>query len=156
MPFMQSTEADAYWSLMALIVQNGSEFTDAAPATYSLEYVAFLPPFDSLYRLTNFEYGWKETEFEQKFRFRRHAALFISWHFFGIFGIPTGDREKFFVREPSWCSDYEKSSLLVATTPMGFAHHSTLVLCVQFRSLFFCIAVAEHYVFALFRFYRLP
>lgn len=32
---------------------------------------------------------------------------------------------------------------------MGFAYHSILELCLQRRSLLFCIAVAEHCIFAL-------
>lgn len=38
------------------IVQNGSDLTDAAAITHSLEYAAFSRPFDLLYLLKRFEY----------------------------------------------------------------------------------------------------
>lgn len=70
--------------------------------TFSLEYVAFLCPYDTVHFLTNFEYWSKAIQFEQRFRARRKAALLVSWHFVDIFGTSTRNREESIVRVPSW------------------------------------------------------
>lgn len=135
-------------------MQNGSELSDTAPFTHSLEYVVFPPPYDLLHLLTNFEYWRREILFEQQFHARRHAALFVNWHCVDIFGIPTRDREKFFVCEPSRWSDYNRSRLLVAPTPTVSSYRSTWALRTERRRLLFCIAVAKLSVFALLQFIR--
>lgn len=56
MPFIRCTEEETYGSRPALIVQNGSGLTDAAPFTHDLEYVAFPLLYDSLPLLAYFEY----------------------------------------------------------------------------------------------------
>lgn len=85
-----------------MIMQNGSEMTEAAPVTHSLEYVMSPRRFDSLHLLTNFEYWWNEIQFEEPFHVRSHAALLANKHCVDIFGIPTGDRERLHVRLSSW------------------------------------------------------
>lgn len=134
---------------LVLIVRYGSELTDAAPVTHSFEYISFPYPFDSVPLLTNIEYWWKEIQFEQRFCVRHHDALFFNCYCVDIFGIPTREREKFFVRLPLWWSDCEGSCLLVASTPKVLAYHFTLALCAERHRLFFSVVFAEHCVSAL-------
>lgn len=63
--------------------------------------------FDLLQLLTNFEHWRKEIQFEQKFRARYRAVLFVNWHTVDMFCIQTRDREKFFNLVPVRWSDYE-------------------------------------------------
>lgn len=90
-------EDEAYASRLSLMVRNYSKVTDAAPMSHRLELVAFPRPFDSIYLLTNFEYCWKESKFEQQFHVRHHVALLVSWRR-DIFFIWTRELEKFFTR----------------------------------------------------------
>lgn len=69
-----------------------------------------------------------------------------------VFGIPTRDREKTFVRMLSWWSGYQKSRVSAAFTPMIFAYHSALALCAECCSPLLRIAVAEHRGFAMMSF----
>lgn len=103
-------EEGAYTSRLALIMQYGSELAAASPITRSLEYVTLLRPYDLQHQLTNFEYWWKEVHYEQRFRVRRHAELFVNWHCVNIFGITTSGREKFFVCVPLWCLNMKRNA----------------------------------------------
>lgn len=78
MLFIRCTEEEAYTTCLALIEQNSLELIEAAPFTHSLEYVTLSSPCGSLHPLTNFNNCWKEIQFEQQFRARSHAALFIT------------------------------------------------------------------------------
>lgn len=135
-------------------MQNGSELTEVASFTHSLEYVAFPCPFVPLHLLTCFEYRWKDIKFEHRFRGYRHTALLVNWHCVNISGIPTRDSEKFFVRVPLWWADYDRNRLLVACKPTVFAYPSTLALLAEVRSRIFRIAVEEHFVSALLSIFR--
>lgn len=117
-------------------MQNSSELADAVEVVHSLQYVSFPHRYDLLHLLTNFEYCWKEIQFEQWFWVQRRAMLFINWHFVDILGIPTRDREKCFVCVRSWWSNYEESQLLVESTRMVFAHQLILALHSERRRLF--------------------
>lgn len=65
-PFPLYTEEDIYASRLAIILCIGLKFADAAPVTYSLEYVAFRRPFESLHLLTYFEYLRQKIQLEQR------------------------------------------------------------------------------------------
>lgn len=97
MPFISCAEEEDYVSRLALIVQNCSELTDAAPLTYSLENVAFPCRYNSLYLLTNVKHWWNKIQFEQQFCVRHHVVLFLKWLWVDIFGLRTCDLEKFVV-----------------------------------------------------------
>lgn len=56
--------------------------------------------------------------------------------------------EKLFVEAPSWLSSYRVSRLLFASAPIVFGSYSSLAVLTELRSLLFCIAVAEHSVYA--------
>lgn len=73
------TQIENQASRLPMIVQNGSELAETAPATHILEYVAFLRPCHSLHLSTNAEYWWKVVLFEQRFPVWRNASLFVNW-----------------------------------------------------------------------------
>lgn len=66
-----------------------------------------------------------------------------------INGILSCDSEKFFVRVPTWWSNYECSCLLVAPTSMLFVYNSILALYVKRQSLLFYSAVVAQCNFSL-------
>lgn len=121
--------------------------------TSSSEYVAFSRSYDSLHLLTNFDYWFKEIQFEQRFRVGRNAALFGNRHCVDIFGIPIRVFEEFFGQVPSWWTDYDGSCLFLAPITMFLTYKFTLVNLKELRSLLFCIAVAQHCLYALLLFF---
>lgn len=96
--------------------------------TRSLEYVTFLRPYDTQHLLTNFDYRFKKFQFEQRFRARRNAVLFVHSDCVKIFGIPTPNIDELVILVPSRWADQERSHLLFAPKPLGFAYYSTLAL----------------------------
>lgn len=52
--------------------------TDDAPVTHSLYYVALLLPYEKLLLLTNFDYWFKEINFERTFRVRTVSSLLVN------------------------------------------------------------------------------
>lgn len=100
MPFIRSTEEEAYASRPALIMRNGLELADAASITQSLEYITFQHPFDSPHLLNTFRYCGKDIQFKQGFRARHQAVFFVNCKSVAIFAIPIWHGEKIFVRMP--------------------------------------------------------
>lgn len=125
----------------------------SALITHSLECVPFLPTYNTLYLLANFEYWFQKIQFEQRFQARRNEAWFVSWHCLDIFHISTRSRKKLFIQVPSWWADYEEIHLSFAHTQVVFAHHFTLALLKERGSLLFYITVAEHCVHLLSSFF---
>lgn len=155
MSFFRCFKDRNYGSRPALIVKNYERLAETAWMTASLKYVQFLRPKVSLHLSTNVEYRWKELQSEQR------SCLGATPHYssntiFHLFGIRSRDSEKFFVHVPSWCSNYERSSLLVAPVPMVLIRHTTLHHRTERHSVFFRIDVGLHCVHALLFFWSQP